>query len=318
MPVMQLSDGARLHYLDVGRGPPVVLLHGFGMRAAHWLPFIAPLALRHRFILPDLRGFGGSHQVGLNQSCLLNNYANDLEELLEGLQLDRVHLGGLSMGAYTSLHYLRTFGGARIKAYAHMDQSPMARNVSGWRWGLFGHQHERRIDEFREMLSLMESHDHNMPWHEVTPRVRARLWLTLAQFMSDSSHNRPLSFGMKWFLRNERIAQRLLPPHNWPVYLDVMRAYLEGDYDMRPSLAKIDVPMTVMVGTESKMYPAPGQIWIKSQVKHAKIVCFENCGHALMLDSPRKFIFELARFLGETAALTGESHPRLIERKQAA
>lgn len=317
MPQLQLADGNKLHYLDIGRGPPVVLLHGFGMRAAHWLPFIGALAWRYRFILPDLRGFGGSHQVGLNQSCLLNNYADDLEELLAALRLDRVHLGGLSMGAYTGLHYLRTYGGARIKAYAHMDQSPMARNVPGWRWGLFGHQHERRIDEFREMLDLMEAHDRNTPWQDVEARVRARLWLTLAHFMSDATYNRPLRFGMKWLLRHERIARRLMPPDNWPVYLDVMRAYLEGDYDMRSSLAKIDVPMTVMVGTESKMYPAPGQIWIKSQVRHAKIVCFENCGHALMLDSPRKFVVELARFLGESAALTGESHIAM-PRKRAA
>jgi pimeloyl-ACP methyl ester carboxylesterase len=108
-----------------------------------------------------------------------------------------------------------------------------------------------------------------------------------------------------------------MAPDNWPVYLDVMRAYLEGDYDMRESLAEIDIPMTVMVGTESRMYPAPGQIWIKSQVRHAKVVCFENCGHALMLDSPRQFIFELAKFLYGNAALTRGDPIRIPERRAA-
>lgn len=317
MPYIAMRDQNKLHYLDIGRGPPVVLLHGFGMRAMHWLPFVAPLALRYRFILPDLRGFGGSHLTNLSQPCLLGNYADDVEDLLDGLALSRVHLGGISMGAYTGLQYLRRYGNQRIKGYLHIDQAPMARNVPGWRWGLFGDGHERRMDEFRELITLMEGQGRHMPWHAVHPDIRARLWRSLAQFMGDAFHNLPLNLGLKWLLRNERIARRILPPDNWPAYLDVMRGYLEGDYDMRPSLAKIDVPMTVMVGTESVMYPAPGQIWIKSQVRHAKVVCFENCGHAVMLEKPRQFVWQLSRFLAETAALSGETHAA-IPRKRAA
>jgi non-heme chloroperoxidase len=317
MPYIATRDQNKLHYLDIGRGPPVVLLHGFGMRAAHWLPFVTPLALRYRFILPDLRGFGGSHHLNLSQACLLGNYADDVEDLLDSLGLSRVHLGGISMGAYTSLQYLRSYGSERIKAYLHIDQSPMARNVPGWRWGLFGEEHERRMDEFRELITLMEGQGRDTPWHTVDPEIRARMWRSLAQFMGDAFHQLPLSFGLKWLFRNERIARRLLPPDNWPAYLDVMRGYLDGDYDMRPSLEKIDIPMTVMVGTESVMYPAPGQVWIKSQVKHANVVCFENCGHAVMLEKPRQFVWQLSRFLAESAALTGE--PReAMPRKRAA
>jgi len=42
MPYARMRDGARLHYLDIGRGPVCMLLHGFGMPATLWLPFIAP------------------------------------------------------------------------------------------------------------------------------------------------------------------------------------------------------------------------------------------------------------------------------------
>lgn len=317
MPYSLLRDQNKLHYLDIGRGPPVVLLHGFGMRAAHWLPFVAPLALRYRFILPDLRGFGGSHRLPLSQDCLLSNYADDLEDLLEALGLTRVQLGGISMGAFTSLHYLRRHGSARIKGYLHIDQAPMARNRPGWRWGLFGEQHELRMDEFRGLIALMESQGRDTPWQAVDPAIRARLWRSLGQFMGDAFHGLPLNLGLRLLLRSERIARRVLPPDNWPVYLDVMRAYTDGDYDMRPSLAKIDVPMTVMVGMESRMYPAPGQIWIKSQVPQAKMICFENCGHAIMLEKPRQFVWELARFLSESAALSGTPREAMPRKKAA-
>lgn len=318
MPYIKLRDNNNLHYLDIGRGPPVVLLHGFGMRAAHWLPFITPLALRYRFILPDLRGFGSSHHLNLNQECLLSNYADDVQDLLDGLNLSRVHLGGISMGAFTGMQYLRRYGNAHVKSYLHIDQAPMARNVKGWRWGLFGEDHDRRTDEFRELIALMEAQGRDAPWHSVGADVRAKIWRALAQFMGDSFHKQPLSLGLKLIFRNERIARRLMPPDNWPMYMDVMRGYLDGDYDMRESLARIDVPMTVMVGMESRLYPAPGQIWIKSQVRHANVVCFENCGHAVMLDSPRKFVWELGRFLARSAALSGEAQRPAMPRKMAA
>ena len=56
MPYARMRDGARLHYLDVGRGPVCMLLHGFAMPATLWLPFIAPFVTSYRFVLPNLRG----------------------------------------------------------------------------------------------------------------------------------------------------------------------------------------------------------------------------------------------------------------------
>ena len=46
-------DGARLKVREIGRGPVVILVHGFGMDSRHWLPIVLPLAHRFRFILPD-------------------------------------------------------------------------------------------------------------------------------------------------------------------------------------------------------------------------------------------------------------------------
>ncbi len=55
--------GRRVHLLDAGQGPAVLLLHGSGpgtTAAAAWGPLAAALAPRHRVIAPDLAGFGGS------------------------------------------------------------------------------------------------------------------------------------------------------------------------------------------------------------------------------------------------------------------
>jgi pimeloyl-ACP methyl ester carboxylesterase len=299
MPHIALRDNAKLHYLTVGRGQPFLLLHGFGMRASHWLPFVLPLAHRARFIIPDLRGFGGSHRLDLNQPCMLANYADDVEDLMRELNLKDVLLGGISMGALTSLEYQRRYGFGRVRAYVHMDQSPMPKNAPDWQWGLFGREHASRMVEFRELIALLEKHGRHQEWRKMPPRMRARLWIAMARFMGDAFHSMPLSLGLTWLLRHEVIGRRLMPPDNWAAYLDCMRAYVENDYDMRPTIGDIKVPMSVFIGMESLMYPAAGQVWIQSRVPHAKLVRFEKVGHGIPLEAPRQFVRELNQFITE-------------------
>ena len=58
------ANGIRLHYARTGRGPPLVLLHGWPEFWLVWQPVMARLADRFDLIAPDLRGFGDSRQAG--------------------------------------------------------------------------------------------------------------------------------------------------------------------------------------------------------------------------------------------------------------
>ena len=53
-------NGVRLHYLEAGKGSPVVLLHGYAETSHMWLPLISELEKTHTVIAPDLRGSGQS------------------------------------------------------------------------------------------------------------------------------------------------------------------------------------------------------------------------------------------------------------------
>jgi pimeloyl-ACP methyl ester carboxylesterase len=295
MPHITTRDGARLHYLSIGRGAPVVLLHGFAMQGAMWLPFVAPLALHYRFILPDLRGFGGSHQVPLSQSCLLTQHADDLEDLLKALNLSEVRLGGLSMGACTALQYHRLYGFGRVRSYLHMDQAPCVRNGLDWRHGLLGSQQHTRLGVWQELMEEMQPW-RGQPFRRVPAALRKRLWQILSEFFGYAFHKA----GWRMFTRlarHEFIIRNVAPTSNWPIYMDTLRSYIEDDYDWRPSLPGLEVPMTVLVGMRSTMYPAAGQLEIAKLVPHAKIVRFEGCGHALPFEAPGRFVRELSRFL---------------------
>jgi pimeloyl-ACP methyl ester carboxylesterase len=52
--------GVRLRYFLAGEGPPILLVHGLGGAASNWTELAPLLARRHRVLVPDLPGHGGS------------------------------------------------------------------------------------------------------------------------------------------------------------------------------------------------------------------------------------------------------------------
>jgi len=99
-----------LHYTESGEGLPVVLLHAFPLSSAMWAAQRTGLAARARVITPDQRGFGASPLRGDPASLAkpsLTTAADDLMRLLDQLELQQVVLGGLSMGGYVAMAFLR-------------------------------------------------------------------------------------------------------------------------------------------------------------------------------------------------------------------
>lgn len=95
-------DGQRIHYLDYGQGPPVLMLHGGGAGSAIWFRQIEVLAKFHRVVVPDHPVFGLSAQHAFG-SPLVESLISYLTGFMSALRLERVDLVGLSMGAQGAL-----------------------------------------------------------------------------------------------------------------------------------------------------------------------------------------------------------------------
>jgi len=54
------AGGVRLHYLSAGKGPAIILLHGYAETSRMWRPLIPRLAERYSVVAPDLPGIGDS------------------------------------------------------------------------------------------------------------------------------------------------------------------------------------------------------------------------------------------------------------------
>jgi pimeloyl-ACP methyl ester carboxylesterase len=112
-----------LHVREAGDGLPVVLLHAFPLSSAMWLEQRNGLADTCRVVTPDLRGFGGS-QLGFDEPSL-DLMADDVASLLDRLELPGVLLGGLSMGGYVAMAFLRRHPG-RVSALLLADTKASA------------------------------------------------------------------------------------------------------------------------------------------------------------------------------------------------
>src|SRR5215208_1271247 len=91
----ELSD-VRCYYELHGEGEPLLLIPGLGGNCRAWDPIIPALASEFSLILIDNRGIGRS--VARRKPRTLADYSCDIAELIDELQLDRVHVLGLSLG----------------------------------------------------------------------------------------------------------------------------------------------------------------------------------------------------------------------------
>ncbi|MDD1002680.1 alpha/beta fold hydrolase [Pseudomonas sp. TNT2022 ID642] len=96
-------DGATMHVRVGGKGPAVVLLHGFGDTGDMWAPLAADLARDHTVVVPDLRGMGLSSisEGGYDKKT----QAGDIRQVLSALKIEHSVVIGHDIGTMVAFAY---------------------------------------------------------------------------------------------------------------------------------------------------------------------------------------------------------------------
>lgn len=301
MPYVVARDGHEIFVRTFGRGRlNCLLVHGFASDGRSWLLHLLPSFDRYRFWIPDLRGFGRSAAAPLRHDDPLTTFAEDLEDIIHSFGLRDVALAGISMGAFTSLRALELSGERHFRRYLHIDQGPIIRNRPDYRHGLLG---ERQDEFFAGLASALDRidalgvHDYD----SVPEPIRAALADVFGLFASCAAENLVLRTLTRALAHRESMIRSVMPAPGFAAHIGIMRAYLEKNYDMRETLSKLSLPMTILVGQASRMYPAPGQRMIADYAKHAVVREVPHAGHMIPMDAPIRFRRELQAFLDPPA-----------------
>ncbi|MDH5738489.1 MAG: alpha/beta hydrolase, partial [Gammaproteobacteria bacterium] len=96
---------ASLHYLDKGKGEPVILVHGNTGSVHDWVDTVNILSKDYRVIAYSRRFSTPNNNPYQAPSSMLGQGVEDLHKLAQKLEIKRFHLVGLSWGGYISTLY---------------------------------------------------------------------------------------------------------------------------------------------------------------------------------------------------------------------
>jgi pimeloyl-ACP methyl ester carboxylesterase len=243
-----------LSYAEWGEGAPLVLLHAFPFSRQMWQFQFDGLTTQMRLVTPDLPGFGqtpvSSEPPGLGVM------ADGVLGVLDELGLDRVVLGGLSMGGYVAMEILRRRPQA-VGALILADTKASADS-------------EQAADNRRRMADLLEDkHSTRVLAHEVLPTLvsettRQEHPETVAWLREIVEDTDPL--GAAW-------AQRAMAAR--------------GDYFQ--TLRRVEVPTLVIVGEQDELSPPAEARAMVDAVPGAQIAVIGGAGHLTAAETPDEF-----------------------------
>jgi pimeloyl-ACP methyl ester carboxylesterase/quercetin dioxygenase-like cupin family protein len=121
-------DGLALQYLEAGRGPTVVLLHGYTETSGMWRPLIPRLAERFHVIAPDLPGIGGSGVP--SDAVTMSAAARRIHTLVKSAGVDTASVVGHDIGLMVAYAYAAQF---REETNSLVLMDAFLPGVDGWK-----------------------------------------------------------------------------------------------------------------------------------------------------------------------------------------
>ena len=262
------GDDLRVHFSESGRGPPLLLLHGFTGSVESWGTLIPGLTPRFRVIAVDLPGHGHSSAPASPDRYALTRFAADLVTACDALGLSQVAVLGYSLGARAALHFAARHPG-RIASMVLVSASPGIADA------------RRRSERAAADERLAEELDRE----GIAPFV-AR-WESLPLWESQGA----LPPVTREALRNQRLRN---DAHG---LANSLRGAGQGaSAALDRELAAIACRVLLVAGALDTPYVVLGTALARA-LPHARLAVVAGAGHAVHLERPRELLHLVLDFL---------------------
>lgn len=274
------GDGGRIHVVEAGEGPTIVLIHGFTLGVGVWARQFRDLSGTHRVIAIDLRGHGQS--IGGSGGYSFERLADDLVAVLEHREVTNAVVVGHSMGGMVlQLAALRLAEALRRHAAGLVllatDAGPAIPGPVGRPTGVVTARVAWHAARFAERRGK-----------GVYPGSDLATWGTRACF---GANPRPTDVELV------RSISAAVSPRAVAELLGPLLAF-----DVRAELAEIDLPTLVVVGTRDVVTPARRAKGVAARIPGARLEVLPGCGHLVMLERPEVLDGLLRGFSAELSA----------------
>ena len=242
---------------DIGKGFPLVLVHGFLGSSDMWQPQINFFKKDFRVITPDLPGFGKSNK--LKSLSSIQSIAKLLLENLQKKRINKFHLLGHSMGGMIAQEMAKKKGDkiSKLVCYSTGPRGKMP--------GRF-----ETVDQSRKNLK--------MKGLEIVARNIAKTWFTKEE---DAKYFKMcIEAGKKTSI--EAADNALVAFKNW---------------NGLDSLQNIKNETLIVWGDQDKSYNIKEIELLKKNILNSSLIIFKGCAHNVHLEKVEKFNNKIIEFL---------------------
>ena len=254
-------SGLRVTYERAGKGPPLVLLHGYVGDRRTWRAQLDGLSDEFTVVAWDAPGFGGSSDPP--ETFSLAEYANCLAGFVEALGMSRPHVAGLSFGGGLALEFYRRHPGIPRTLV-------LASAYAGWAGSLPREVVEQRLRQALELADMSADE------------------LVRALIPTMFSESVPAEFV-------DEFAASVHDFHPSGLRATA-RSFAEAD--LREVLSTVRVPTLLLYGDADVRAPVSVAEAIHEQIPGSRLVLLPGIGHIVNIEAAERFNAEVRSFLG--------------------
>jgi 2-hydroxy-6-oxonona-2,4-dienedioate hydrolase len=252
--------GMKIHYVEAGSGPVVVLLHGLGGNSANWAFNINALAQHYRVVVPDQLGFGRSDKPLINYRVA--TYVDFLDKFLDELKIEKASLVGNSMGGWISALYTLAHP-SRVERLVLVDAA--------------GFRPPKEFD-LKTLGGL------NPSTRDAMRQLAALVFFNQKLFGSDAA------IGLA-------LTQRLTAGDGYTIQR-LVESIADGDDMLDGRLNAIKQPTLIIWGRADGLTPLAREgEKFRAEMPAAQFLVFDECGHVPQVEKASEFNAAVLKFL---------------------